>query len=57
LERIKNALEIYHLENGQYPSQLGDLITAKLLQKGDLFYRKGVPYQYELKDGKYFLKH
>jgi hypothetical protein len=57
LERIKNALEIYHLETGQYPSQLGDLISAKLLKKSDLFYRKGVPYQYELKDGKYFLKH
>jgi len=57
LERIKNALEIYYLEKGQYPSQLEDLISAKLLQKSDLFYRKGVSYQYELKDGKYYLKH
>ncbi len=57
LERIKNALEIYSLEKGQYPSQLEELITAKLLQKSDLFYGKGASYQYELKGGKYFLKH
>jgi hypothetical protein len=57
LDRIKNALEIYHLEKGQYPSRLEELILEKLLQKSDLFYRKGVSYQYELKDGKYFLKH
>jgi hypothetical protein len=57
LERIKNALEIYYLEKGQYPPQLEDLISAKLLQKSDLFYRKGASYQYELKDGKYYLKH
>jgi hypothetical protein len=57
LDRIKNALEIYHLEKGQYPSTLEELISIKLLQKNDLFYRKGVSYQYELKDGRYFLKH
>jgi hypothetical protein len=57
LDRIKNALEIYYLEKGQYPSRLEDLISTKLLQKSDLFYRKGVSYQYELKEGKYFLKH
>jgi hypothetical protein len=57
LDRIKNALEIYCLETGQYPSRLEELISAKLLQKSDLFYRTGVSYQYELRDGKYFLKH
>jgi hypothetical protein len=57
LDRIKNALEIYYLEKGQYPSRLEEMISAELLQKSDLFYRKGVSYQYELKDGKYFLKH
>lgn len=57
LDRIKNALEIYSLETGQYPTRLEELISARLLQKSDLFYRKGVSYQYELKDGKYFLKH
>ena len=57
LDRIKNALEVYSLEKGQYPSRLEELITAKLLAKSDLFYRKGAPFQYELKDGKYLLKH
>jgi hypothetical protein len=57
LDRIKIALEIYYLEKGQYPSRLEELITAKLLQKSDLYYRKRVSYQYEIKDGKYFLKH
>jgi hypothetical protein len=57
LDRIKNALEIYYLEKGKYPQQLEELISAQLLRKSDLFYRKGVSYQYEVKEGKYFLKH
>src|SRR5512139_836488 len=57
LDRVKNALELYYLEKGQYPSRLEELISAKFLRKSDLFYRKGVSYQYELKDGKYLLKH
>ncbi|MEW6376514.1 MAG: DUF4388 domain-containing protein [Thermodesulfobacteriota bacterium] len=57
LDRIKNALEIFYLEKGKYPNQLEELTSAQLLRKSDLFYRKGAPYQYELKDGKYFLKH
>jgi hypothetical protein len=57
MNRIKNALEIYYLEKGRYPSQLEELVSAQLLRKSDLFYRKGVSYQYELKDGRYFLKH
>jgi hypothetical protein len=57
LDRIKTALETYYLEKGQYPSRLEELITARLLRKNDLFYREGASYQYELKDGKYLLKH
>jgi hypothetical protein len=57
LDRIKTALEIYCLEKGTYPFHLEELISAKLLQRGDLFDRQGVSYQYELKDGKYFLRH
>ena len=57
LNRIKNALEIYYLEKGRYPQHLDELVSAQLLQRGDLFYRKGAPYQYESKDGKYVLKH
>jgi hypothetical protein len=57
LDRIKNALEIYYLEKGRYPSQLEELVSDQLLRRSDLSYRKGISYQYELKDGKYFLKH
>jgi hypothetical protein len=57
LDRMKNALEIYYLEKGRYPAHLEELVSDQLLQKSDLFYQKGVPYQYELKDGKYYLKH
>jgi hypothetical protein len=57
LDRIKNALEIYNLEKGSYPNQLEELVSAQLLRKSDLFYRKGISYQYELRDGKYYLKH
>jgi hypothetical protein len=57
LNRIKIALETYYLEKGQYPSRLEELITANLLRKSDLFYREGASYRYELKDGKYQLKH
>ena len=57
LQRIKNALEIYSVEKGTYPSRLEELIAAGLLLKKDLFYHPGVPYKYELRDGKYFLKH
>jgi len=57
LDRIKNALEVYYMEKGEYPSHLEALISAQLLQRSDLFYRKGVTHHYELKDGKYFLKY
>jgi len=57
LKRIKNALEVYRLEKGQYPGNLNELVSAELLTKDDLFYRRGGSYQYGLKDGKYFLKH
>ncbi len=57
LDRIKNALEIYYLEKGAYPNQLEELVSAQLLRENDLFYRKGISYQYELKGEKYLLKH
>ena len=57
LHQIKNALEIYYLEKGQYPNRLDELVSARLLRRSDLFYRQGISYQYELKDGKYVLKH
>ena len=57
LDRIRNAIELYYLEKGRYPYLLEDLVSVQLLRKSDLFYQKGVSYQYELKDGKYYLKH
>jgi hypothetical protein len=57
LHRIKNALEIYYVEKGRYPQSLEELVSAQLLQRGDLFYRQGAPFHYEPKDGKYVLKH
>jgi hypothetical protein len=56
IQRIRNALEIYYLEKKKYPERLDELLSARLLQEADLFYQKGAPYQYELKNGKYFLK-
>jgi hypothetical protein len=57
LSRIKNALEIYYFEKGQYPNSLNELVLTRLLRKDDLFYRKGIAYRYELRDEKYYLKH
>jgi len=57
MDQIKNALDIYYLEKGSYPNQLEELVSAQLIQKSALFYRKGISYQYELKGEKYFLKH
>jgi hypothetical protein len=57
LHQIKNALEIYYLEKGQYPARLDELVSSRLLRRDDLFYRRGISYQYEVKDGKYILKH
>jgi hypothetical protein len=57
VHQIKNALEVYYLEKGQYPNRLDELVSARLLRRDDLFYRQGISYQYELKDGKYILKH
>jgi len=57
LQRIKDALEIYHLEKGHYPGGLEELTAAGLLQKNDLVFRRGTSFKYESKDGRYFLKH
>jgi len=57
IQRIKNALEVYYLEKGKYPSGLEELVSARLIRRDDVFYRKGLSYQYEVKDGRYLLKH
>jgi len=56
-QKVQHAIEIYFLERGTYPARLEELVTAKLLDGDDLFYRKGISYQYERKDGRYSLKH
>jgi hypothetical protein len=57
IQRIKNALEAFYLEKGKYPGGLDELVSASLLRRDDVFYRKGLSYQYELKDGRYLLRH
>jgi hypothetical protein len=57
LQRIKSALEIYYIEQGKYPDRIEELVSTRLLQRDDLYYQKGVAYQYELKEGRYYLKH
>jgi hypothetical protein len=57
VERIRNALEIYYLEKGSYPNRIEELVAARLLPQGDLFYRQGIPFKYVLKDGEYLLRH
>lgn len=57
LDRIQNALEVYYLEKGRYPQHLEELVSSRLLNQEDLYYQKGMIYQYELKNGKYLLKH
>lgn len=56
MDRLKTALEIYFYENGKYPNHLEELVSARLISRKDLFYRKGTPYHYELRDGKYLIK-
>jgi hypothetical protein len=57
LDRIQNALEVYYLEKGTYPKALEELVSTRLLERRDLYYQKGMLYHYEVKDGKYLLKH
>src|SRR4030043_928805 len=38
LHQIKNALEVYYLEKGQYPNRLDELVATRLLRRDDLFY-------------------
>ncbi len=57
LQRIKNALEIFYLEKGRYPTRLEELVATGLLGTADLFYHPGTPFKYEQKDGSYLLKH
>lgn len=46
LERLKGALEVYRLERGEYPEQLGQLVDAELASARDLRYPWSTPYFY-----------
>jgi len=57
VQRIQQALEVFYLEQGSYPNRLEDLVSAQLLRRSDLSDQRGITYRYEVKDGKYTLKH
>ena len=51
LERLRSALEVYRLEQGEYPEALASLVEADLLAPRDLRYPWSQPYWYR-RDGK-----
>ncbi len=57
VDRIRNALDVYHTEKGMYPARLEELCSARLLSRRDLSCRGGYSYRYEVRDGKYSLRH
>lgn len=46
LGRLRGALEVYRLEKGEYPEQLGDLLGVGLADARDLRYPWRAPYHY-----------
>lgn len=46
LLRLESALEVYRLENGEYPDQLGKLVEGQLLTDADLRWPFRVAYHY-----------
>lgn len=57
LPKVKNALEVYYLSYGSYPSSLNELVTSGIVAESDLVtpngpafeYRRRSDYVYELK--------
>ncbi len=54
-ERIKSSLEIYRLENGNYPESLDELVDKKLLKPKDLSYPWKERYHYQREGDEYIL--
>lgn len=55
--RIRNALNVYFLDRGEYPASLDELVEAGSISPGDLSFPSGVTYEYALKDdGTYILE-
>ncbi|UCD84676.1 MAG: DUF4388 domain-containing protein [Deltaproteobacteria bacterium] len=54
-ERIKYSLEIYRLENGNYPESLEELVNKKLLKPKELSYPWNERYYYQREGDDYLL--
>jgi hypothetical protein len=56
-ERIRKALTVYYLENGEYPESLQGLVNLGLLDPSGLLTPEGSPFQYKrMEKGGYSLK-
>ena len=55
LERLREALEVYRLEHGEYPDALARLVEAGLASRRDLSYPWAEAYYYRRKDGGRFV--
>ncbi|MCK5008891.1 MAG: DUF4388 domain-containing protein [Deltaproteobacteria bacterium] len=55
LLKIKNALQIYFWEKGEYPDDLKELVSAKILFDKETRNGKGGNYYYRSEGGSYFL--
>jgi hypothetical protein len=55
--KIRNALNVYLLEKGEYPGALDALVEARLISPKDLSFPSGAAYEYALlEDGTYRLQ-
>ncbi len=55
LLKIKNALQIYFWENGEYPDGLKELVSTKILFDKETINSKGERYYYRSEGDSYFL--
>jgi len=55
LERLREALEVYRLEHGEYPDALGRLVDAGLASRRDLSYPWSDAYYYRRQAGGRFI--
>jgi hypothetical protein len=47
VEKVKNGLQVYFWENGKYPKELKDLVTANILRQKEITNSQGVFYSYK----------